>query len=269
MDCVRDEHGLIRLSRTQRGVSIRSRAYAQSATSGAHTHSCTQLGVCRGKALSFRVGPRLWMIPPGAAFYAPAGVVHEVQANTSFEVESLFFAAQDRSTPGFAGIVPAKPLLTELVCYLVQAGNDDTRPHAIDEAIALVYELLEVKSALPVQLPMPTDRRLLRIANGLIENPMDRRSLDEWADAAGASARSVTRLFPRETGMTFREWHQTLRLTEGIRRLMEGASVIAAAAEVGYESSGAFIAMFKRVTGMTPGRYMRELAATYPGIAGT
>jgi AraC-like DNA-binding protein len=110
----------------------------------------------------------------------------------------------------------------------------------------------------PLHLPEPTDRRLRHITASLRTDPAAARTLDTWARAAGASPRTLARLFLAETGMTFRQWQRQVRLLAGLVRLAEGQPVTMVALEVGYESPSAFIAMFKRVLGTTPSQYFAE-----------
>src|ERR1700722_10829792 len=77
------------------------------------------------------------------------------------------------------------------------------------------------------------------------------------AEAAGASERTLARLFRRETGMTFQQWRRQLRLTEGLGRLGQGETPPRAAAAVGYASSPAFGAAYRAAFGTTPGRTRR------------
>ncbi len=72
---------------------------------------------------------------------------------------------------------------------------------------------------------------------------------------AGASKRTVERLFVRETGLTFGRWRQQLRLMQALRFLAEGKKVSHAAYEAGYGTPSAFIFVFRRILGATPGRY--------------
>ena len=62
---------------------------------------------------------------------------------------------------------------------------------------------------------------------------------------AGASARTLARLFRRETGMSFQAWRRQLRLTEALASLAQGATPARAAAAVGYASGPAFGAAFR------------------------
>jgi AraC-like DNA-binding protein len=77
--------------------------------------------------------------------------------------------------------------------------------------------------------------------------------MEEWAAECGASARTLTRLFRRETGMSFGRWRQMLRLSEAAVLLAQGVPPARAAAAVGYASAPAFGAAFRAAFGTTPG----------------
>lgn len=70
--------------------------------------------------------------------------------------------------------------------------------------------------------------------------------------------RTLVRLFPTQTGMTFREWRQQCRLLRALELLAAGDSVTRVALKLGYEDSSSFIAMFKRSLGTTPTRYFKD-----------
>ena len=107
-----------------------------------------------------------------------------------------------------------------------------------------------------LHLPMPRDRRLRAVTEALIADPADPRTLADFAGAAGASARTLARRFLAETGRTFGAWRQQLRLHEALARLSLGEPVTTVAFEVGYDSPSAFIAMFRKTLGATPGQYL-------------
>jgi AraC-like DNA-binding protein len=58
--------------------------------------------------------------------------------------------------------------------------------------------------------------------------------------------------------MTFGAWRARLRLTTAVARLAEGAPVTSVAYDLGYQSPSAFIAMFRRSLGDSPGRYLKK-----------
>ncbi len=96
------------------------------------------------------------------------------------------------------------------------------------------------------------------VSAALQRQPDDRRTLAEWARAAGASERTLARLFSRETGLSFRHWRQRLRLLMALTALEDGSSVTAVALESGYDSPSAFIAAFKRLFGKTPSKLLGQ-----------
>jgi AraC-like DNA-binding protein len=70
-------------------------------------------------------------------------------------------------------------------------------------------------------------------------------------------AKTVHRLFVKETGMTFAQWREQARLLSALRRLAQGERVIDVAFDCGYSSQSAFTAMFKRRFGITPSEFYR------------
>jgi AraC-like DNA-binding protein len=121
--------------------------------------------------------------------------------------------------------------------------------------IGVLLDQLEVLPTIPLQLPLPSDERALRVSAWLRSHPDDPCPLKQLPGRAGASVRTIERLFQRETGMSFGKWRQQLRLLQSLRLLAAGRAVTAVALEVGYDSPSAFIAMFKRALGTTPHRY--------------
>lgn len=101
-------------------------------------------------------------------------------------------------------------------------------------------------------LPVPSDPRLSRL--NLDELPPE---LSGLANLVGASARTITRIFRRETGMSYQAWRQSWRLLRAVDLLASGENVSGVAFDLGFASDSAFIAFFRQMTGETPRRYLR------------
>lgn len=82
---------------------------------------------------------------------------------------------------------------------------------------------------------------------------------------AGIAPCTPARRFVAETGFGFSEWRQRARTLRAIELLAEGAAVTTIAIDLGYDNVSAFIAMFRRTIGMTPGRYARLQPTAPPG----
>ncbi|MCK1977774.1 helix-turn-helix transcriptional regulator, partial [Jeotgalicoccus huakuii] len=76
-------------------------------------------------------------------------------------------------------------------------------------------------------------------------DPASKETLIELANFAGASPRTLERIFRDETGMSFTEWRHRLRLVEALEKLSEGLAVNQVASAVGYDSTSAFINAFR------------------------
>lgn len=226
---------------------------------GGHTHSRAQI-IYQSTGV-YRVTTELgsWVVPPNQAIWIPSFIYHEAFTNHSASASMLFV---DRSytdaLPQNCMVVSVGPLLAELFVRALRYGNEYP---ATGKEARLVKVMLDEFGALvpaPLHLPLARDKRLRRVMDLLLGAPTDGRGLEELAAQSGASSRTLARLFRKETGMTFAAWRKQLRLLEAIDLLGEGRSISEVAFELGYQSTSAFIAMFRRALGATPGRYMER-----------
>ena len=104
-------------------------------------------------------------------------------------------------------------------------------------------------------LLLPAEARLQRLALALSDDPADTRTLAQWANWIGMAPRTLARHFLAETGLSLSAWRQRARLMRALEMLAAGAAVTTVALDLGYDNVSAFIAMFKREHGVTPGRY--------------
>ena len=69
----------------------------------------------------------------------------------------------------------------------------------------------------------------------------------------------ISTLFKKQTGESLLGYINTVRIEEAKKLLEEGISVVETAQRVGFLNSGAFIRVFKRNTGITPGQMQKML----------
>ena len=131
----------------------------------------------------------------------------------------------------------------------------------IADLIDVLIDQLETVQAVPLQLPSPSDSRAARVAAALQGNPDNSRSLAWACKKAGASKRTIERLFQQETRMSLGKWRQQLRLLRSLQLLAAGEKISHAALEAGYSTPSAFISMFRKTLGVTPRLYFKMTAA--------
>ena len=233
-----------------------------------HRHRRAQLVYAVEGVMTVETTGGTWVVAPQHAVWVPAGVEHEVRAAGPLAMRTLYVdPAAARGMPETCCVVGVPALLRELILRAV-AGSPGVAPdRAAARLLAVIPDELLRLEPEPLHLPLPGDRRLKAVTERLAASPADGRPLAAWARAAGASERTLARLFLAETGLTFGAWRQRLRLLAAVARLAEGQAVTTVAYDLGYDSPSAFIAMFRRAFGTTPGRYLRGAPIPAPGLA--
>ncbi len=153
--------------------------------------------------------------------------------------------------------IPITPLLRELMLAI-----DDWHLNLSLEAdrhIGLaLWETVLRSEQKTTKILIPHDRRLQKLCAAVISDIDGNISLEEWSKELGMSTKTITRLFVRETRMTFGHWVKLAKM-EHARRLLEGGSnVTEAALSCGYSSISSFITVFKKVYGCTPGTLTQQ-----------
>jgi AraC-like DNA-binding protein len=144
------------------------------------------------------------------------------------------------------------PLMAELIRHL---GDDALAPAQRTRAEAMLFDLLAPLPAATIDVELPIDPRARDVADALLEDPSDERTLDEWGHDVGASSRTLARSFVADTGVSFGRWRTLVRLQASLPHLARGLPVSVVARRVGYRTPSAFVAAFRAQTGVTPGRY--------------
>ncbi len=100
--------------------------------------------------------------------------------------------------------------------------------------------------------------------NGIIDyvrtNYFRKLSVADMAALIPIGTRQFTRNFKKETGMTFKEYVNRVRLNRAKALVANGENAVAASFQIGFESVPYFYRAFKRETGMTPNRYAAKMA---------
>ena len=239
-----------------RVVVVRASEYPGGYRSDNHWHSRAQLVYACAGVVKVTAKQGAWVVPQHRGVWIPARIEHQIESAGAFSMRSLYVRDDSgMELPDECGVVAISPLLRELILAAAEAPQLYDSAGRDGRLMDLILSEIRSLPMMPLHLPEPTDSRLRMITAALQENPADTRTLEQWGKYAGASPRTLARLFPAETGMTFRYWQQQARLLGGLMRLAEGESVTSVALEVGYENPSAFISMFRRTLGVTPGRY--------------
>jgi len=240
-----------------------------------HSHPWAQLLFAATGAMWVTTEAGTFVVPTSRAVWVPARMPHRLRMTGAVAMRALFVAADravETGLPDACRVVEVGPLLRALILRLHAlqgvgaegaAGVDDD--DGIDvlnmERRELVSRLilLELRAvdAVPLYLPQPRDPRLRALCARLLADPGCLLGLEALATEAGASARTVARLFRQETGMRFTDWRQQLRLAAALTLLADGKSGKAVARALGFRSASAFTAAFRRSLGRPPTAFLQ------------
>jgi AraC-like DNA-binding protein len=221
-----------------------------------HRHRWHQLAWAAAGVVTVETPGRTWVLPPVRALWIPAGVPHATSAHDSAMMRSPYLWPE-ACPVGWnePTVINVPPLLRELIVHLATPKLPNS---ARARAEAVVYDLLEPVEITTIEVPMPADGRARRVAEALVADPRDGRTLDAWGREVGASSRTLARLFDAETGLSFGRWRTQARMRASLELLADGVPVTTVARRVGYETPSAFVAVFRRSFGVSPRMYFRD-----------
>lgn len=235
--------------------------YAHGTHEIAHVHHRAQLVYATQGVVRIVTPNGLWMVTPMHALLIGSQVEHELHMLGDVSMRALYIdpAALSAPEPACRAVAPDELLRAAILGFCVAGAGDayvGNRRVALLEP--LILDLLATAPRAPdvPYLPLPTDERLREICMSLIAHAANTETLDDWAARVGASGRTVARRFREETGMSFGEWREALRVAEAISRLEIGHAPADIARALGYADVRTFAAMFKRARGVSPQQFL-------------
>lgn len=221
-----------------------------------HSHAWCQLAYASEGVLAIYTNQGSWVVPPQRAVWIPHETEHEVYSPHGSKWRALHLDKEfSQGMPNSCCVISVSKLLREMLIHAATLPVEYDEQGADGRLMQVLMDQIRAAKTVPLHLPLPQDARLRRVTELLIHTPSDPRRLEGLACDAGASSRTLARLFSKELGMTFRQWRSQCRLMASMERLALGEPVTSVAIDLGYDSPSAFIAMFKRTLGKPPAAY--------------
>lgn len=229
-----------------------------------HAHEQSQLSFAASGVVQVHTDEGRWLVPPQLAVWIPAGVQHRLELLTDAELWMVHWqpSAERAWAPSTlqdrAFALRVTPLLRAL---LTAAFAADTGPEKAELIVRLMLHELKETAHAPTFLPLPTSLAARRIADLAMADHQNRLALGALASRAATSVRTASRLFPAETGLSFKSWRQRARIVHAMDRLARGEAIALVSANCGFASTAAFSWAFRQVTGMTPTMFLTQSVA--------
>lgn len=220
-----------------------------------HTHPTLQVVFSLDGTLTASTTSSEWRAPPHSMVWIPPHRQHGLAVARPCKVFCIHLSTHGLEVLDDCSVSPVSTLVIELVVYLARSDRsvELARQACLKQ---IIREELQCVDSSACRMQLPLDRRAARIARAILAEPSNPRTLHEWASEVGACERTLSRVFERQTGLTFKKWQQRSRLLRAVELLRQGVPVTEVALTVGYESVSAFISIFRKEYGVTPGAYV-------------
>lgn len=225
----------------------------------AHIHQSAQLLYASAGVMTVTTKKGIWVVPPQRAVWVPMRMEHKILTCGRLSMRTLYIKGDCvADLPKECRVVTVSRLLRALILHAISLPQLYDLKGADARLMSVILDQIRsLPVVAPLDLRMPRDPRLSKIYRALVDNPADNRSLEDWGRNVGACSRTLTRIFRAETKMSFRQWRRQFRILEAIKRLGRKEPVTNVALDLGYDSPSAFISMFKKAMGRTPGQYFK------------
>jgi AraC-like DNA-binding protein/quercetin dioxygenase-like cupin family protein len=200
-----------------------------------------------------------WVMPPQRGMWIPAGVVHDVKILGAVSLHSLYFEpSKIDDMPSSCQVLGIAPYMRTLIAEAVRLPVKYEMNGRVNALMQLIQHEIRLLPRLSLSLPFPSHETLADRCRSFLKQPDSHQTIDDWSQALGMSRRSFTRLFKKDTGLSFMMWRQQACLFAALPRLAAGEAVTSIALDLGYDNPAAFTAMFKRALGASPRAYFKE-----------
>jgi len=198
-----------------------------------HSHDWGQLLYAMSGVMWVETPREALVVPPQRAVWLPPGVEHGIRVVSDLQMRNIYLRPALAATlDSQVQVIEVGGLLRELIVTLVDQGDDGDTAY---------YDAV-------------VDRRLINACQAVMAAPSLEIPFEQHAEAAGASVRTLARLFQNHLGMGFAEWRRQVQLATAVAELIQGQSVSGIARSLGYSPSS-FSDMFRRELGVAPSHY--------------
>ena len=226
-----------------------------------HSHEEAQLIYAAAGMVQIHTPQGRWLVPSQLAVWIPPGTSHRLEVLSDAQLWMVQWQPAMVSTwappvaldRAFA--LRVTPLLRSLLTAAMLADAGAAKTELIVKL--MLHELTETAHA-PTFLPLPASAAGRRMAELVLGDKQQRLGLQELSTRAATSVRSVSRMFPQETGLTFKAWRQRARIVQAMDSLARGMPVARVSTQFGFSSTAAFSCAFRQVTTMTPTQFLGQ-----------
>ncbi|GEN28613.1 transcriptional regulator [Halovibrio variabilis] len=225
-----------------------------------HSHDVLQILYASSGSMLVRTNGLACIVNPGRAALIPPGVEHQVHMNSQADMATLYVSGLKQAMClDEASSVTVSPIIKQLLLTAIaRSASPSFSPVRSVHLLGLLFEEIYNGDSWAPSISFPQDQRASRVCEKVLADPAEGNTLESLARQAGASSRTISRIFRRELGLSFLEWRQQVQIIIAINALDLGQPVSKIAFELGYSSISAFSSAFRKQVGCPPSAYARK-----------
>jgi len=236
-------------------------------TSARHKHESLTLGVVVSGSRLLRFGTTTFEAMPGDVLYIPPAHTHACPSKSDCEYIMFNFPLPLLESLGFTTIFPEPhtPIIDapSLFGQIVRlADSVDSPAFAMERQSKLIAILTTILDEIPDtdEPPQSTPQHIEKAARHIEIHSCQNIRLEELARIAELSPCRFNRHFSNAFGMPPHEYHNQLRIKEAKQLMARGTSLAKTAAQCGFSDQSHMNRVFKKIMGMTPGKYAKAFS---------
>lgn len=224
-----------------------------------HTHSWGEFIYSFSGVLEVEIQGVTLIAPPHHALWLPPHIAHTGINWHEATYGSVYISPEFCvKLPEAYCAIAVTPLLRSVLEYLKQQQTETFRSEEFKRLLLVLVDQISVAEHTGNYLPTRSDDPSLELIFKIFEKgPNLDLSLADLSEKIGMSERTLARRFQSKVGMSFGEWRQRFRIVKAASLLRAGLKIEAIASELGYGSASSFIAMFRKMTGITPSGFRK------------
>ena len=214
--------------------------------------------------LRVQIGSTNYFVPEKHIAWLPAGIEHELCSNNRLVSLVIFYLSlsEEDEIPGFS-IYNTTSVIAENLKFIASRGELICRETQADlfqftlSFFKLLPSMSPVKEILLKTLAIPDDQRLIPVLHYIAEHSKENLKMETVAHRFGFSVRNLSRLF-YQSNIRFSLYLNYQRITRAIELFADREKNLSQIAyEVGFSTPNNFNRVFRQITGMSPGQFVR------------
>lgn len=221
------------------------------------SHDYYQLNYVEEGYQYFHIEQKIYLVPQNNVIWIPANKKHRTTSDATAvnPMLILFKTAPKKDFYNEVHVFEAPAVLREMMFYASKwnkATIENPEQHLFLKA--LLGSLPNFcNDAFGLQVPVPTDSRLIPVCHYINANYQYNASADDLGEIAKMSARNLQRIFKQETGITLQKYIQLIRIVKSIELIDTKRFTLSEIAyKVGYKSLSAFSNSYFSIMKMKP-----------------